>query len=385
MMSTAGTQTASPNERCFETAARGGRAARIAIVGGGPGGLTLARILHLNGFATTVFEQESDASARTQGGSLDLHPDGGQLALARAGLLEAFLQYARHEDQGMRAMEPTGKVLFDRVDAHGGDRPEIDRKLLRDLLLQSLPEGMVRWDRRLASVVPVDGGYTLRFENGAQETFDLVVGADGAWSRVRPLLSAVRPAYTGLTFIEIGIDDIDERYPALAATVGHGMLSVKDGERRLLAQRNGNGHVRIYVSLRLDEPELVDRHIDLTSPAAARRDLLQRFEGWSPQFLDLIRVCNDEIVARPIYALPADFVWSGRPGVTLIGDAAHVMSPAGGHGVNMAMLDAAELARHLVGNASADEAVHGYETEMFARIAPLAAEVARGWENHFKR
>ncbi|MDH0863474.1 NAD(P)/FAD-dependent oxidoreductase [Mitsuaria sp. GD03876] len=357
---------------------------RIAIVGGGPGGLTLARILHVHGIAATVFEQDLDASARTQGGSLDLHPASGQFALKQAGLLDEFLKHARYEDQGMRLADRTGKVLVDKVDAHGGDRPEIDRRLLRALLLDALPEGAVRWDRKLHAVEPTEEGYRLRFEEGPSETFQLVIGADGVWSRVRPLLSDVKPDYTGLSFIEIGIDEIDDRHPALAALVGHGMFSVKDGARRLLAQRNANGHVRIYITLLLERPSHVERHIDLSSPEAARRDLLKRFEGWAPDLLALIRVCNDEIVPRPIYALRPGHRWTHRPGLTLIGDAAHVMSPAGGHGVNMAMLDAAELGRRMVTHPTLDDAVRSYEAAMFARIGPLAAEVAKGWESHFK-
>ena len=82
--------------------------ARIAIVGGGPGGLTLARILYMRGIAATVFERDAHAFERPQGGTLDLHATSGQAAIRQAGLDAAFKIVARYEDQGMRVLDKTG-------------------------------------------------------------------------------------------------------------------------------------------------------------------------------------------------------------------------------------------------------------------------------------
>lgn len=170
--------------------------ARIAIIGGGPGGLMLARLLHLRGLESVVFERDRHEQERPQGGSLDLHPETGQQAMRLAGLQPAFLAEARPEDQGDRICDSSGALLFDRA-GDGDDRPEIDRAALRRILLASLPAGAVRWGTKVEAIQPSGTGAWHVVVEGAAERFDVVVGADGAWSRVRPLLSDARPAYEG--------------------------------------------------------------------------------------------------------------------------------------------------------------------------------------------
>ena len=107
---------------------------RIAIIGGGPGGLTLARILQKHGIHATVYEQEHSANARSQGGSLDLHHESGLKALREADLFNDFLKCARYESQHMRVLDKKGVVYLDEGEMGPlpeiGDeqsRPEIDR------------------------------------------------------------------------------------------------------------------------------------------------------------------------------------------------------------------------------------------------------------------
>lgn len=349
---------------------------RIAIVGGGPGGLMLARILHMGGVVATVFEREGHALERPQGGTLDIHADTGQVAFARAGLMDEFRRAARYEDQGSRIVDKAGRVWFDDQDAGDGDRPEVDRTALREILLRSVPADAVRWGRHLRAARPRgDGAYDLEFEEGGAGPFDLVVGADGTWSRVRPLVSHYEPQYTGVMFIEFGIDDVDARHPELSRLVGRGKLGAIGDARCIIAQRNGNAHIRSYAIFRvpLDWPS---RTFDLASPAATRAGLLAQFEGWSPSLLDLIRASNDRIVPRPIYALPVGHRWPNRAGATLLGDAAHVMSPFGGDGVNNALFDALELGRRLVDGDDWAAAVAEYEADMFDRVEESASHAA---------
>ena len=350
---------------------------RIAIVGAGPGGLSLARILHLNGIAVTVFEQESHPLERPQGGTLDLHEDSGLEAVRLAGLMDAFLAIARYEDQGSRLLNKAGRVLFEDDDADG-DRPEVDRTELRAMLLQALPADCVRWGHATREVQATDDGrWTLAFDDGSAGPFDLVVGADGTWSRIRPLLSPYRPQYSGLTFIECGIDDVDRSHPKLSQLVGRGKMGVEGDCKEIIAQRNGNAHIRAYAIFRVPA-DWAARRFDIGSPASMRAELIKEFAGFSDEILDLFRASNDAFAIRPIYALPVGHCWANRRGLTLLGDAAHVMSPFGGDGVNNAMFDAAELARLLTTRSDWAEAVAEYEALMFARVVESAAGAAEG-------
>ncbi|MBE1162199.1 FAD-dependent oxidoreductase [Dyella acidiphila] len=349
---------------------------RIAIIGAGPGGLTLARTLHLAGMAVTVFEREAHALARPQGGTLDLHVESGQLALTRAGLGEAFLRIARYEDQGSRLYDKHGTLLFADDDVTGIDRPEVDRTALRTILLESLPAQLVRWNHELREMrLGEDGTSELVFAQGTAGPFDLVVGADGAWSRIRPLVSPYLPQYSGITFIEFGIDEVDHRHPAIAALVGRGKIGVEADGKGLIVQRNGNGHLRGYAVFRVPVA-WAEQNFDVASPVAARARLLAEFDGWAPEILALIHASNEQMAVRSIHALPVGHQWVHRRGVTLLGDAAHLMSPFGGEGVNAAMLDGSELARQLVACANWDEAVRRYEAEMFVRVVAPARDAA---------
>lgn len=354
---------------------------RIGIVGGGPGGLTLARILATRGIAATVFELDEHPLARPQGGSLDLHADSGQRALREAGLAGEFLKVARYDDQGDAVYDHRGVLQFEH-DGAESDRPEIDRTQLRALLLASLPDGTVRWGSKVAGVEPLAGGrWRVTGEAGGLGDFDLVVGADGAWSRVRPLVSAARPEYLGIACVELRIEDVDRRHPAVAALIPRGKVAAVGADRGFIAQRSSGGQVRVYVMLRVPEAQAATV-VDVSSPARAREQLRAWLPGWAPELLGFVDACEDTIVVRPIVGLPVGHRWRHRAGVTLLGDAAHVMSPFSGEGVNMAMLDGLELGLRLAAGGAWDAAVIAYEAEMFARAAGVAAganEAARTW------
>ncbi|AOW90678.1 FAD-dependent oxidoreductase [Streptomyces olivaceus] len=353
--------------------------ARISIIGAGPGGLTCARVLRQHGIAATVYDREPDAASRDQGGSLDLHEEDGQLALREAGLLAEFFALARTESQEERRIDPAGRLLGHRLPDEGETtRPEIDRGQLRDVLLRSLDEGAVRWGRTLASVGgPAEGPRTLTFTDGSTVETDLVIGADGAFSRVRAAVSAAVPRYTGVGFLEAWFDDMEVAHPELSALVGKGSAHVSDGERGLFAQRGSGGHLRVYLMRRVPADWLAEGGLRPDDTDRIRARLLGEYAGWAPELLRMITDNDGPYVDRPLFALPVPHTWPHAPGLTLLGDAAHLMPPLGA-GVNLAMLDAAELALALAGSATVEDAVRGYEEVMLPRSAEIAGMLDGG-------
>jgi 2-polyprenyl-6-methoxyphenol hydroxylase-like FAD-dependent oxidoreductase len=348
---------------------------RIAIIGGGPAGLMCARVLQGHGIQSTVYDADVAVNSRDPGGTLDLHADAGQIALEDAGLMDAFLALARIEGQAKTRRDHHGNVLAEFTPREGdAAAPEIDRGQLRCMLFEHLRPGTVRWGHRLVRTTPVGGGaQRLEFANGTSTEAELVIGADGAWSKVRPLLTDAVPQYLGVCFLDARFDEVETRHPEVAAIVGDGHMFSTDGDgRAVIVQRNSNGVVRGYVAFRAELDWHVRAGVDLTDREAVRSCLLQEFSKWSAAMRPLITDNDGDHVQRSFWALPAPLTWDHVPGVTLVGDAAHLMAPFGGHGTNLALLDGAELAHAIKKESSLDEAISRYEATMFPRSGELA-------------
>jgi 2-polyprenyl-6-methoxyphenol hydroxylase-like FAD-dependent oxidoreductase len=205
-------------------------------------------------------------------------------------------------------------------------------------------------------------------------TTSLLVGADGAWSRIRPLLSDAKPEYVGISFIETYLFDADARHPASAKTWVTGPFSPS---RRAKAFSPTARPTAPCTPTSQSASRRVDRWHRLHQPATAIARVAAEFDGWAPELTALITDAETAI-PRTINALPIEHRWQRVPGVTLLGDAAHLMSPFAGEGANLAMYDGAELGKAIASHLDDIEAaLSEYEEALFLRSAKAAAESAR--------
>ncbi|EKV17931.1 Monooxygenase, putative [Penicillium digitatum] len=344
----------------------------IAIVGAGPSGLTLAALLQHHSIPFTIYEREKSTGSRFQGGSLDLHPESGQQALFEAGLRAQFQKYARYHDQDYRFGDKKAVTwLFHQAPAHADGRPEIDRAMLRKILIESLDPGNIKWDHRVLDVSPqADGRVKISFENQHEPVVtDLLVGADGTWSKVRPLLTNWEPEYTGLTVIDCRISDLDERFPKLGEFIGRGTHFCLSEGSGIFMQRNGDGSVRVYPCLRVEENwASMEASFDWSDQKKMTDFLIDSFFAtWEPRLQDVIRNVDASMTPRAQYRMPLGLRYNHQQGLTLIGDSLHVMSWFAGEGANLAMLDALDLFHEIYAHPEdLDLAVRCYEAKVVA-------------------
>ncbi|MGW1274311.1 FAD-dependent oxidoreductase, partial [Streptomyces sp. NPDC002491] len=299
-------------------------------------------------------------------------PHSGQAALAAAGLAEEFRKLILPGREAYRVMDRAGNVLLDLPDTGAGERPETPRGALRQMLLDSLPDGAVRWGRKVTAVHAIaDGRHRVDFADGATVVADLLIGADGAFSRVRPLLSTAVPRYFGVCSVETFLFDAGARHRSSAEAVGAGSLFALAPGRGLLAHREGGGTLHAYAQLKKPQHWFAD--LDAADAAALTLRVAKEFDGWAPELTALITDSDTPPVLRPVFTLPAGHRWDRVRGVTLLGDAAHLRAP-NGEGANSAMQDGAELGSALAAHpGDAETALAAHEQAMFARAAEVEA------------
>ncbi|KAI9812574.1 MAG: hypothetical protein M1827_004563 [Pycnora praestabilis] len=367
---------------------------QIAIIGAGPAGLTLARLLHVSEAKVDLTLYELDASPNSrpdQGGTLDLHTDTGLAALRKCGLWDSFLKYARYDGEETIVADKNATEL---VHVRGGkragpfDRPEVDRERLKEILLESVPEECMKWGQHLREVTE-DG--MLRFD-GREEMegpFDLIVGADGAWSKVRGRLNGLKPAYAGVSGYEMEIMEPARTCPRVDKMVGRGSYFGFSDRKFLSAQRMGNNGIKVMSWQLCPEGEAKET-LDKYGKKGTLEKILERYADWAPEMTEFLRQGDlGGLKHWTLYELPVGCSWEHKKGFTLIGDAASLMTPFAGEGVNKAMKDSLELAELIEksqdpnSDLTLDQAVLLYEQLMFPRAEKIQIMTMNNKQNMF--
>ncbi|PZE25672.1 MULTISPECIES: NAD(P)/FAD-dependent oxidoreductase [unclassified Curtobacterium] len=354
----------------------------IVIIGAGLAGLTLARVLHLNGIPVAMYEGEESLNARTQGGQLDIHDFNGQVALEQCQLMDEFRSIINMGAEAMRFLGADGELVGEIPDDGELTNPEVLRGELRRILVESLPEGTIHWGHKVASVHADAGAHRVVFANGDSVDADLLIGADGAWSRVRTYLNGAVPEYTGTIWAETFLHDVEERHTASAALVGRGAMLAMQPGRGIFGHREAGDVIHSYVVMK--KPLAWADTLDSRNRQEALRLIADQLgEGWAPELRELITAGDTDPVIRPIWGLPLGHTWDRMPGVMLVGDAAH-LTPPDGDGANWALFDGAELGALIVEHAGdINAAFDAFAQRMLPRSAESSQEGYQSFERTF--
>ncbi|WP_158826648.1 FAD-dependent oxidoreductase [Mucilaginibacter lacusdianchii] len=348
---------------------------RIAIVGGGPGGLTLARLLQLAGADVKVYERDAGKEVRVQGATLDLHEESGLEALRRAGLIDAFYANYRPHAGKLRVTDQNVDIKFDDHATEGlaENRPEIDRGPLRHILLDSLNDDTVVWNSHFISMDKSGEGWMLYFKNGSKAYADIVIAADGANSKIRPIITDIKPIYSGITIIEGNVYHAEQNAPHLNHLTDGGKVFAMGNGQSLILSGKGDGSLSFYTGCKVSENWIKESGIDFNNKQQVLQWFKHAFSSWSNVWQELFLSDDLWFIPRPQYHYPLNQHWEPIANLTMIGDAAHRMPPYAGEGVNMAMQDAMELATHLTSNeyATVKEAIAAYEKQMLERASAI--------------
>jgi len=337
---------------------------KVAVIGGGPVGLTFARLLQQANVNVKVYERDKDALARIKGGTLDIHSDYGQIALEKAGLLTEFYKHSR--PTGERLANINAEILRDEFPdkEHLYDRPEIDRNDLRKMLLENLKPDTVVWNSKLVSLEEQDEKFLLHFENGKTESSNLVIGANGGMSHLRKLVTDSIPQYTGTIIIQGEVLNPDETCPNFKKLCGEGNFAVIGEQKFFFSQNKSKGALNYYVSFRKPETWIKENGLDFYNNQEICSFLNNLLTNWNAIYKELF-AATDEFTLLPMRKLPLEN-WRPHTNITLIGDAAHVMPPFSGIGVNIGLFDALYLAENLTNGQFSDipTAISNYEEKM---------------------
>ncbi len=349
---------------------------KVAIIGGGPGGLTLARLLQMQGVDVNVFERDLDETARQQGATLDLHEESGLEALRRAGLMTEFYAAYRPNAGKLRLLDEQANIHSDdhsEENPYPDFRPEIDRQPLRDILYKSLYPNTVIWNSQFVEMEKQNDGWLIHFKNNNTANADLVIAGDGANSKIRTLITDIKPIYSGVTIVEGNIYNAEKNAPKLWELVKGGKIFALGNEQTIILSAKGEGSLSFYTGCKDDETWTKTSGIDFSNKEQVSQWFKSAFATWSNIWQELFSSDEMWFVPRPQYHFPLDQHWASLPNLTMLGDAAHRMPPYAGEGVNMAMQDAFELAECLTSNRyeNIHSAITAFEQQMQKRASEI--------------
>ncbi|KAK5583868.1 hypothetical protein RB653_005472 [Dictyostelium firmibasis] len=377
---------------------------KIVIVGCGPSGLGLARVLQLKGCKNVkVYERSTHKYSRLQGSSLDLHVDLGQKLIVAAGLENEFRVLSRPDGECFSFGDKNGNLKIRKPFLKiSSKRPEIDRGDLRDILMDSLLPDTIEWDYHFKSLKQIENDQVeLTFTNNDGSIIkkpviaDLVIGCDGVHSKVRKYvtLDQFKPEYMGITMIEGEVANAKNSCPEIYNLVNQGLLFVMEDGIVMIAQQKTDGNIVFSFAQKVEKDWIKNQGFDL-SPTSNSSDIKRFLKNklipkWSPIFHKLIDQSMAPFKPRVLYRAPINQEWKSQSNITIIGDAAHSISPFAGLGCNIALYDSYELATILtkdidcISQKPLLEKIENFENNMLNRWRTAAKETMENENSAF--
>lgn len=294
---------------------------KIAIVGAGPGGSTLARLLQRSGADVKVYERDINRDARAQGATLDLHEESGLKALRKAGLMEAFEASYRPGADKLRIVDKNAHILLDDHENEKNEtsRPEIDRGSLQNILLDSLLPDTIVWGSNFSSLLRQNDSWTLEFRNGTSALADVVVAADGANSKIRPYITPIKPFYSEITIVEGTVYHSETSSSKVHKLLKGGKIFAFGDEKSIIVSSKGDGGLVFYTGCKTDEHWSRESGIDFSDKAQVLDWFKTEYAGWNSMWWELFENADSPFVARPQYCMPLDQAWESLHHLTMLG------------------------------------------------------------------